>query len=73
MNRALTRSLLSAALILAGLCPAAAQELQVSPSAEVLQGETQSVALSGVQPGQRVSLRLSRRAQLPGMGAARTA
>lgn len=70
MNRALTRSLLSAALILAGLCPAAAQELQVSPSAEVLQGETQSVALSGVQPGQRVSLRLSRRAQLPGMGAA---
>ncbi|WP_428504166.1 acyl-CoA thioesterase/bile acid-CoA:amino acid N-acyltransferase family protein [Roseateles sp.] len=47
---------------------ATAYQLAAAPAAAVLQGEAQTLSLSGAQPGERITLRLSRRADLPGMG-----
>lgn len=67
LNRPILALLLSLGLATNAL---AAHELQVAPATEVLQGEHQTLSLSGAAPGERITLRLSRSAVLPGTGPA---
>ncbi|MDT9000874.1 acyl-CoA thioesterase/bile acid-CoA:amino acid N-acyltransferase family protein [Paucibacter sp. APW11] len=69
MQSPMNRLMMALLLSLAGPL-AAAPRLEVAPAAEVLQGEPQTLALSGATPGERLTLRLSRRATLPGIGPA---
>ncbi|MEL4177527.1 acyl-CoA thioester hydrolase/BAAT C-terminal domain-containing protein [Roseateles sp. PN1] len=67
MRNSLNRFSLALALSLTASL-AAAYQLAAAPAAEVLQGEAQTLSLSGGKPGEQITLRLSRRADLPGMG-----
>ncbi|MCV2362249.1 acyl-CoA thioesterase/BAAT N-terminal domain-containing protein [Paucibacter sp. DJ1R-11] len=67
MPSTLNRVTLALSLSLAASL-AAAYQLAAAPAAAVLEGEAQILSLSGAKPGERITLRLSRRADLPGMG-----